>query len=117
MMTFVTDGQVVGESVSTLFSMLQQGPIEASVFIKNSGLNTLNYRFQYWDGSAWVDMGTSGSDFYNTLMAGEVRALELSTEYPRVQLIGNASGGAFLDFSITRYYNRTSGGSLPLMTL
>jgi hypothetical protein len=32
-------------------------------------------------------------------------------------LIGNASGGAFLEFSITRYFDRASGGAIPILNL
>jgi len=113
----VTDGQIVGESASTLFSTIQQGPMSALVILKNSGVNVISYRFQEYTGSAWVDLGASGSDYYNTLSPNEVRQMLVESSYPQVQLIGNASGGAFLDFSVTRYANRTSGGSLPILSL
>ena len=113
----VTDGQVVGESTSTMFTVLQQGPVAMAVFIKNSGVNTMNYRFQEYANGAWVDLGSAGSDFYNTLMKDEVRSFKVTSNYPQVQMVANASGGAFLDFSVTRYWNRAAGGSLPIMAL
>lgn len=114
----VTDGQVVGESVSTLFTIgPQQGPTAALVVLKNSGVNTMNYRFQEYNGSSWVDLGAQGSDYYNTLTAGEVRSFKVTSTYPQIQMVGNASGGAFIDFSITRYFNRAAGGSLPILAL
>lgn len=112
-----TDGQVVGESQSTMFTMLQQGPVSALVVLKNSGVNTLNYRWQEYNGTAWTDLGSAGSDYYNTLMANEVRSYKVTSSYPQVQLVANASGGAFLDFSVTRYWNRAAGGALPIMAL
>lgn len=112
-----TDGQIVGESEATLFTMLQQGPMSGLIMLKNSGVNTMNYRFQEWNGSAWVDLGASGSDLYNTLSPNQVRQMLVESSYPQVQLVGNASGGSFLDFSVTRYANRTSGGSLPILSL
>lgn len=112
-----TDSQIVGETQSTLWSVFQQGPINMLVVIKNSGVNTMNYRFQEFNGSAWVDLGTSGSDYYNTLSANEVRTLKVTSNYPQVQMVGNASGGAFLEFSVTRYFNRASGGSIPILNL
>ena len=112
-----TDGQVVGETVSTLFTVLQQGPVALLIVIKNSGVNTLNYRFQENNGTSWVDLGAQGTDFYNTLSPNEVRSFKVSSTYPQIQMVGNASGGAFLDFSITRYYNRAAGGSLPILAL
>jgi len=112
-----TDSQIVGETQSTLWSILQSGPVNALVVIKNSGVNTMNYRFQEYNGSAWVDLGASGSDFYNTLSVNEVKTLKLTSAYPQVQMVGNASGGAFLEFSVTRYFNRASGGSIPILNL
>lgn len=117
MIIHCTDGQVVGETVSTLFTVLQQGPVAMLVVIKNSGVNTMNYRFQEYNGTAWVDLGAQGTDFYNTLAANEVRSFKVTSTYPQIQMVGNASGGAFIDFSITRYYNRAAGGSLPILAL
>jgi len=117
MIIHVTDGQVVGETQSVMFTMIQQGPVSAQIILKNSGVNTLNYDFQQFNGTSWVDIGSAGSDFYNTLMAGEVRAIELIVAYPQVQLLANASGGAFLDFSVTRFWNRAAGGALPILGL
>jgi len=88
-----------------------------SVVMKNSGVNTMNYRFQEFNGTAWVDMGTNGSDYYNTLQVNEVKLLKVVSNYPQVQVVGNASGGAFLEFAVTRYVNRASGGSLPILNL
>jgi hypothetical protein len=112
-----TDSQLVGETQSTLFSVLQSGPVQMLVIIKNSGVNTMNYRFQEFNGTSWVDLGTSGSDFYNTLSPNEVKIIKVASSFPQVQMVGNASGGAFLEFSITRYFNRASGGTLPILNL
>jgi hypothetical protein len=117
MIIHVTDGQVVGETVSTLFTVLQQGPVSMLLVLKNSGVNTMNYRLQENTGTAWVDLGASGSDYYNTLAAGEVRSFKVSSTYPQIQMVGNASGGAFIDFSVTRYFNRAAGGSIPILAL
>ena len=112
-----TDSQIVGETQSTLWSVFQSGPVVMQVIIKNSGVNTMNYRFQEYNGTAWVDLGASGSEFYNTLSPNEVRVLSVESSYPQVQMVGNASGGAFLEFSVTRYFNRPSGGSIPILNL
>lgn len=117
MVIHVTDSQLVGETVSTLFSTIQQGPVDMAIVIKNSGVNVMSYRFQEFNGSAWVDMGASGSDLYNTLSVNEVKLIEVASNYPQVQMVGNASGGAFLEFAITRYVNRASGGSVPILNL
>lgn len=87
------------------------------VVFKNSGVNTMNYRLQEHNGTAWVDMGTAGTDYYNTLSANEVKSFKVTSNYAQVQLVGNASGGAFLEFSVTRYTNRSSGGSIPILSL
>lgn len=117
MIVHCTDGQLVGETSSTMFTLLQDGAVSATIFIRNSGTNTMNYRFQEWNGTTWVDLGASGSDYYNTLSPSEVRSFKLSSSNSKVQMLGNASGGAFLDFSITRFFNRTSGGAIPLNAL
>lgn len=117
MVIHVTDSQIVGETQSVLWSTMQQGPINMLVIIKNSGVNTMNYRFQEFNGSAWVDLGASGTDFYNTLSPNEVRSFKVLSSYPQVQMVGNASGGAFLEFSVTRYTNRASGGMIPILNL
>lgn len=117
MVVQVNDSQVVGETSATLFMIIQPAPIDAAVILKNSGVNTMNYTFQEWDGSSWVNMGSSGSDFNTTLTAGETKLLEVESENPKIQLIGNASGGALLEFSVTRYFNRASGGAIPILNL
>ena len=111
------DSQIVGETQSTLFSVFQSGSINMLVITKNSGVNTMNFRWQEFNGSAWVDLGASGSEYYTTLSANEVRTIKLVSSYPQVQLVGNASGGAFLEFSVQRYFNRASGGPIPILNL
>lgn len=113
----ITDEQIVGETVSTLFSVLQQGPVGMLIQIKNTGVNTMNYRFQEFDGSAWTDLGESGSDFYNTLTSNEVKSFKVVSSYPQVRMVGNASGGAFMSFDVLRHFERTSGGPVPILTL
>lgn len=113
----VTDSQIVGETQSTLWSVLQQGPVNMLLIIKNSGVNTMNYQIQEFNGSAWNTLGPSGSDFYDTLSVNEVKCISVTSTYPQIQMVGNASGGAFLEFSVTRYFNRSSGGPLPILTL
>jgi hypothetical protein len=113
----VTDSQIVGETLSTLFSMIQTGPVNALIILKNSGVNTMNYDFQEYNGTAWVDLGASGSPLNNTLQANQVVMLQVQSNFPQVQLVGNASGGAFLEFAVTRYVNRSSGGPIPILNL
>ena len=117
MIAQVADSQIVGETQGTLFSLLQSGPIQALVILKNSGVNTLNYDFQEFNGTSWNDLGAVGSILNNTLQPNQVVTLLVTSNYPQVQLIGNASGGAFLEFSVTRYFNRASGGSIPILNL
>jgi len=117
MIATVTDSQFVGETLSTLFSVIQQGPASLMVTMKNSGVNTLNYDFQEFNGTSWADLGAPGSLLNNTLMANQVIQLIVTSTYPQVQLVGNASGGALLEFTVVRYYNRASGGALPLIAV
>lgn len=117
MIIFVSDAQLVSETVATLVSAIQQGPTNMQVVMKNSGVNTINYRWQEYNGTAWVDLGASGSDYYNTLSPNQVKLVTVVSNYPQVQLVGNASGGGYLEFSIQRYFNRQSGGPVPILNL
>ncbi len=114
MNVFCQDHQIVGESSSTLFSMVQ-ATTQALITLQNTGANTINYRFQELVGSTWTDMDVQGTDLYNTLTAGQSRQLVLVSSESKVQLIGNASGSSTLDFTITRQLARSSGGALPLL--
>ncbi len=117
MIIVTTDAQIVGETESTLWSTIQQGPADFLLIIKNTGTNTMNYRLQENDGSDWVDMGSSGTDFYDTLTSNEVKNFKVESTYPNVRMVGNASGGARLEFTLTRYVNRSSGGAVPILSL
>ena len=113
----VTDSQEVAEVEHTLFEVLRSGPTDMMVILKNVGINTMNYRFQEHNGSEWEDMGLLGTDFYNTLMSRQVRTLKVNSRYSQVRLVGNASGGAIIEFSVTRDYERMSGGPIPILSL
>lgn len=117
MTTTVSDSQVVGETEATLFTTFQSGPTDAQLIIKNTGENTMNYRFQEYNGTSWVDLGASGSVYYTTLTVDQVRLITIDSDYPQVRMLGNASGGAFLEFTVTRYFNRSSGGQVPLLNI
>jgi len=117
MTVFVEDSQVVGETQAVLFTIIQPAPINAAVIITNSGVNTINYDFQEWDGSSWDDLGAVGTPLNNTLSPGQTILVEVDSSNSKVQLIGNASGGALLEFSITRFFDRQSGGAIPILNL
>lgn len=117
MNTIVQDLQVIGETESTLFEVLQQGPTAMLVTFLNRGVNTANYRWQALIGSTWTDMAELGDPLNSTLSAGQVRQMAVTSAYPQVRCVGYASGGATLDFTISRYYNRASGAALPLIAL
>ena len=115
MVTLIQDFQVVGETDGQLFQMIQQGPVNAAVTLRNSGINTINYHYQELTGSGWTEMGLVGSDLYNTLMSGQVRTILVTSSYAQVRLMGNASGGATLNFSVLREVTRPDGGQLPIL--
>jgi hypothetical protein len=114
---FVQDSQQVGETEAVLFEMIQQGPVGTLIQLRNAAVNTMNYRFQEFDGTNWTDMGSLGTDVNNTLSTSQVKQFKLTSGYPQVRCVGNASGGAILEFSVTRYATRASGGSLPVLSL
>jgi hypothetical protein len=118
MIIVANDSQVVSEVQSTLWSTVQQGPVNMTLVIKNSGVNTMNYQIQEFTGTVWQVIGNAppGSDYYNTLSPNQVAIFIVQSSYSQVQMVGNASGGAFLEFSTTRYFNRASGGAIPLLS-
>ena len=117
MIALASDSQVVGETQSVLFSLIQPSYIDSAIVLKNSGVNVLTYRAQEWTADGWADMGTVGSDEYNTLQPNEVKLITIQSNNPRVQFLGNASGGSYLDIAVLRYFNRGSGESFPLMNM
>jgi len=122
MISTVTDTNIVGELDATIFTATQAGPTGMLVVLENSGLNTLNYFFQEFDGTNWVDLDTLGTDLNNTLTAatiyapGETKNIKLTSTYAQVRLRAYAAGGAELRFSVTRPSTRAPGGQLPLLS-
>ena len=117
MFIFIQDRQDIGETEATVVDILNSGPVTAQVELTNDGINSLNYRFQEYVGGVWADMDDSGTDLYNTLVAGDSLSVNIESSYGRVRIVGNASGGTVADFTISRTYSRSSGGSLPILSL
>jgi hypothetical protein len=117
MQVFVSDTQVVGETEGTLFEILQQGTTSALVILENTGDNIIGYNFESLVGSTWTDLDESGTDLYNTLTVGEVKAIKVESDDSRVRMRGNASGGSELTFSILRNHTRSSGAAIPILSL
>jgi hypothetical protein len=116
MQTFVTDEQVVGSTSGVLFTMPQQGTVNANVILSNDGTNTLNYDFQQSpDGVNWTDIQTVGNPLNNSLQPGYQVNVQVVSAYTQVRCIGSASGGSTLGFGIQRYFNRPSGGYCPML--
>jgi hypothetical protein len=115
MTVFFTDNQVVGETSATLLTV--KGVTEFQIILKNSGVNTMNYRFQQYVAGAWEDLGESGDDYYNTLSPNQVRLIQVEAESSQIQIVGNASGGAFLEFSTSTEVDRPSNGSFTILPI
>ena len=116
MNVYCDDLQTVADVSATLFSTVQQGAVNALIILQNVGANTINYDFQQQTGTGWVDIGAPGSTYQNTLTAGQSVSLIVTSSYAQVQLLGYASGGSTLAFSVSRLFNRTSGGPIPLVS-
>jgi hypothetical protein len=117
MNVFVQDRNDVGETEAAIVDIHNAGPVICQFELTNDGVNSLNYRFQEYVSGTWTDMDDSGTDLYNTLLAGESLSINIESAYARVRLVGNASGGTVADFTVTRLYARASGGALPLLSL
>lgn len=119
---FISDTQLVPGSPTTLFQMIQQGPINAQMIMRRVDNDiadpSITYYFEQWNGSSWELLGTLGSDYYNTLTYSEpMRQVAVTSDYPKVRLTGVSSAGTnSLDYSVTRVYSRPSGGALPILT-
>jgi hypothetical protein len=112
-----TDTQTIGASATIVFEMIQTGAVDALITLRNLGVNTANYKFQEKINGTWTDMDDLGDPLNNTLSAGEITALKVSSSYPQVRLSANASGGTEFEFAVLRYFDRGDGGSLPILTL
>ncbi len=117
MNTLVDDTQDIGETTTVLFSMLQSGPTKALMTLNNMGINTANYVFQQLSSGTWSDMDVLGTDLNNTLSPAQTKAFALESAYTQVRMVGNCSGGTTLRFAVNRWYDRPSGGQLPLISL
>jgi hypothetical protein len=123
MITVITDTELVPDTgpisgKTQLFEMIQQGPITSTILIRNAGANQINYTFQEFNGTAYVDMGLVGTEFNTTLASGStgIRLIKLISNFPKVRLIANATGGSTLEFTVTRYVTRGSFGDIPLLS-
>jgi hypothetical protein len=117
MQTFVQDTQVVGETTSTLFTLLQQGSVQASLILNCTGSNPLFYDLQSSpDGVTWTDIESYGNPLNNTLLPGTQVQVTVTSSTNYVRCVGSASGGTTLDFSVSRFFNRPSGGTVPLVS-
>jgi hypothetical protein len=115
MQTFVDDIQVVTDVPSTLFSIIQQGAVDAGVTLQNlDGGASINYDFQEFNfAGTWADMVPPVS---GTLIPGETAAFQVTSVYPQVRLWGSTTAGnANLAFSLSRLYTRPSNGQIPLL--
>lgn len=117
MNTFVQDTQTVPEVSSQLVEFLQAGSTPILLSLRNDGTNTMNYVVQEYNGTAWVDMGSLGTIFNNTLTAGQQVNLLVLSAFPKQRVTGYASGGALLNFTATRFFPRADGGPCPLLSL
>lgn len=114
---FIQDSQLVGETEATVFTLIQQSSTPTSVFLTNQGTNALTYRFQEQLDGTWTDIGEVGTSTNGALVPNQSIAVLIDSTATSVRLVGNASGGTRLDFSVSRLAVRAAGGPLPILTL
>lgn len=120
MIIHVSDQQVIGETEEVAWTAIQQSPMDMSIFLTNSGVNTINYRFQQLLGDGtWSDLAalSPANNLNSTLTSGQTKAVLVTGNYSQCRLVANASGGAQLDFAITRFVTRASHGPVPILSL
>lgn len=113
----LTDNQIVNEYESCLFTMMAIGLDDVVIVLSNHGINTMNYRFQEFNGTSWRDIGGPGTEVYSTLMSDQSRTIRVTSKFSQIRLMGNASGGSMLNFTMVRSHNRASGGPIPIVGL
>jgi hypothetical protein len=82
-------------------------------------LRTINYSYQALQGDGtWADLEplSPANDINSTLQAGQQKVIIVSSASGQVQLVGSADGGSLLLFTVTRIYNRASGGPIPMLS-
>lgn len=111
--TLISDTNTVGEVDAVMFSMIQGGSVSAMVSLSNIGSNTITYHWQEFNGTAWAEQALVP----NTLTPSQVTPAVVTSLYPQVRLMACASGGALLDFVVTRVVTRVPGGELPILSI
>jgi hypothetical protein len=121
--TFAQDTNVVPgtgafNGMEQITRFLQSSAVQATVVIQNVGANQINYDFQEFNGTAWVDLGIIGTIYQNALPTGTtgVVTVAINSSFPQVRLLANASGGSTIDITVMRLYNRASNGDFPLLS-
>ena len=106
--------------MAVLFDLVHQEPVKAYLAIENQGVNPIVYNLQEFNGTTWVDMDEQGTLLNDILPAsGEDcnRGMVIDSAYTTVRMLGSASGGSVLGFSLTRRVDRVGGGTLPILTV
>jgi len=117
MFTTVSDTNTIGELSAAAFKTIQQGGItNLQVTLQNLGVNVISYNFQQLNGASWQDIGEDGTIYQDTLSSGETVNVAINLPFAQIRLMCNASGGSTLGFSVSRYFDWTTGGFLPLIS-
>lgn len=115
MHVFVQDSNTVPVSSTEIFRLVQSSPINASVVLKNTGLNYVLYQFQESaDHVTWSDIASAGGTL-NPSGSAQVAMLKVTSSLAGIRLM--ASGNSTMEFSVTRYFSRVDGGALPLLSI
>lgn len=117
MHTFIQDTNAVTSVQSEMWRALQSSPLNLHVFLKNAGANNIDYQFQESsDGQTWSAIAnTSGT--LTPAGGSQLANYQIQSSLAMVRLVATSSSGSTIDFSVSRYFNRASGGSLPLLNL
>lgn len=108
--------------MTVLFTTIQPSTLQSFIIFSNVGVNPLTYVFEgSTDGGVtWVALGIQGSilnDIEPSSGSDSSRQTILPAGYSQIRMLGSASGGTVLHFSMTRQASRASGGALPILSL
>ena len=84
--------------------------------LQNVGVNILSFTLNGTnDGVTFTNIDQPGGATNNTLTSGQSTAFVVNQTYNRLVLVGYASGGSILDFSVSQLVARPSGGAINIL--
>lgn len=101
----------------TMFLVLGANAYGMAMFLHNSGLNSLDYKFQESDennDSLFTDISDPNEPVSGTIAADGVVLVKITSTKPYIRLRASAAGGSELEIPVIQYVKNTSN-VLPIL--